>query len=170
MDNAAIGTLVIVAFLLLLLLGSYLDKKIANRSQYEKDSEKVSSINYKNESIIFSIIITIFFSVALSIALYHYEIVSYKKNIIIFSIFYLLIHPLLGKVLYEVVALLCRGINRVYELKENKKWCNWKPELVLIISSLWPITFLLIMIPVTFVGVLFGWLFKNLFHLSDKQD
>jgi quinol-cytochrome oxidoreductase complex cytochrome b subunit len=76
---------------------------------------------------------------------------------------YLILHPILGKVLCELVCLLCWSIDKVYNFSSDKKWGNWFKGSKILFSSAWPITGP-IGLTITLVALVYGLLFKSLFR------
>lgn len=78
------------------------------------------------------------------------------------TIIYTLIHPVIGRIIASVVWWLCKGIDLLYELEGNQRWSVWNPESKLWAGVMWPIT-ALIMLPITLIGLIYGWLYKSFF-------
>jgi hypothetical protein len=126
------------------------------------------------KSIVWAIIITIIFTLIFSIS--YYNNTDYirdpelrinphqTRNTLIFALTYMIMHPIIGKILFAIFNILAKGIDKIYSLGPSRKWSNidGEPELVIILAALWPISGT-IAIPVVFIGLIFGLLFKQLF-------
>ena len=72
------------------------------------------------------------------------------------------LHVLVGRVITAIVEGLCNAIDGIYGLADGSRWGQWTVGGRLIFASLWPLTGG-IMLPVSFIGVLFGLMFKAVF-------
>jgi hypothetical protein len=73
-----------------------------------------------------------------------------------------LLHVILGRLITAIVEGLCNAIDSIYGLQPQSRWGGWAVDSRLVFASLWPLSGA-IMLPVSFIGVLFGLLFKGLF-------
>ena len=130
-----------------------------------------------NKSIFWAIIITTIFTLIFSISYYNnteyirdpeLRINPHQiRNTLIFALIYFIMHPIIGKIFFAIFKLFARGIDKIYNLDPSRKWRNIdaEPELVIVLSALWPIIGT-IAIPVAFIGLIFGLLFKKLFKFG----
>ena len=86
---------------------------------------------------------------------------SFTMHLLFIGI-YIIVHPIIGKIIYEIFSVLCRGINVVYNLQGSSRW-GVESNAALIFASAWPLSGP-IGITVTLIGVILGFLFKKLFH------
>jgi len=119
----------------------------------------------KNCTIATAVCITVFFT-CIGTAIFHgnVEFTKYDspKMYVLFVGFYIIAHPIIGKFIYEIFSILCKGINVVYNLQGSNRWILNSNE-ALIFASAWPISGL-IGLTVTFIGVILGFLFKKMFN------
>lgn len=126
-----------------------------------------------NARIAFAIIVTLIFAILFSLWYYdrwsnetwYYEHsrrdLDIETEVILFFICYVILHPIIGKVLHSIMMVLTNVFDRVYNLKDGMHYLCHKSTLL--IASLWPITAPIILV-ITLIGIVFGWMFKSLFH------
>jgi hypothetical protein len=121
------------------------------------------------------ILLAIFFTLAWSFLFFYYRLTIYWKAssgsdppslwkfVILPTVVYVLLHPVIGKIWYVIVEGLCRVINYTYGLRGYHSWGGWNRGQAILFASLWPITGPVGFV-ITFIGSLFGLLFKALFR------
>ena len=75
---------------------------------------------------------------------------------------YLLIHPLVGKIICETIQMLGDGIDKTFGYGGEGKWGNWGKESKIIVASIWPIFGPVGLVIFTIVLV-YGLIFLNIF-------
>ena len=89
---------------------------------------------------------------------------SVWKSVILPTVIYVLLHPVIGKVWCLLVEGLCYVVDYTYDLRgTTSSWGGWSREGRMRFASMWPITGP-IGLAITFLGSLFGLLFRGLFR------
>jgi hypothetical protein len=81
-----------------------------------------------------------------------------------FALGLFVIHPLIGWGWCLAVEGLCDGIDKAYELDGDKKWGDWFADSRLIFAAWWPVSGPIGLV-ITFVGLMYGLIFRALFTL-----
>ena len=75
---------------------------------------------------------------------------------------YLLVHPLIGKLMCEAIHIIGNAIDKVYGFGDKGKWGNWDKESKIIVAALWPISGPIGLVVFSIVLV-YGLIFLNIF-------
>jgi len=125
----------------------------------------------KNEvragDIVISVLVTILWGVIFCIFFYfnyayHVNFSRAFDTLWMPTVIYLLLHPLIGKMWYWIVHSLCYVIDYTYNLKDEVRWSNWSKGWAMKFAAWWPISGPIGFI-ITFIGSLFGLIFRGLF-------
>lgn len=126
----------------------------------------------RNSAIASSIALTLFFTGIASILVSQhiatmlerpYPDWSVLQHTLVFAGVYLLLHPLIGKLLSAITSRLFAGVNGIYELKKpDAWWSTWTGEDIMVWASAWPIVAIPCIL-VALLAILLGLLFKSLF-------
>jgi hypothetical protein len=90
-------------------------------------------------TIVGAILVTLLWGVVAFFLLYYTE--DYTGDfvkVLRLSVFYTIMHPVIGRLFSAIVHLLCVCIDYIYHLTDQEKWSNWSLEKKLWMAVFWP--------------------------------
>lgn len=139
----------------------------------------IKALKDRNKAILTSTLVSLLFGFVAARILFRFDVLDSSWSVVIATIIFALVNPVIGKMFVSVGLLLCNAVDEVFQLPKidrgyghalyGHRWGGWPSNTQIVLAAVWPLTGLPIVV-IALIALIFGLLFQSLFKPSDEPD